>query len=559
MERPTLLYYNIHQDVVAFSTTRHGGASNGNYAAFNINRYCGDSEEAIKVNRRLLCELLKIEDEHLVMPHQVHLAKTAVIDKAFFTLSEEERNAKLEGIDAVMTNLPDVCIGVSTADCIPVLIYDSRLKVAAAIHAGWRGTVKRIVQQTIADMNTVYGSAPCDMKAQIGPGISLDSFEVGDEVYEAFAAAGFDMSLISQRKEKWHIDLPECNRLQLIEAGIPSENISVANICTMKQSETFFSARRLGIQSGRIFTGINIIAKMIILLMTMFTVACSGCGNASSNPGLTPEELRVQASQRIDSTLIQEFDSLSGKVMYDGLSAEAWIMAEDSSGLLISAKNIHQRMPPASLTKMMTCMLALEQGNMSDTIVITPDVFIQKDSRVRLGDSYLLGHLIQEMMLQSDNDAANAIAKHIGGDIPAFCRMMNDKAAYLGMDSTHFANPNGITNDSTYSTARDLLVLARYCMRDSIFAEIVSTPFIDIPLLDGRHLPCDNTNLLLRDYDGCIGIKTGYTRRAGGCLASAATRKGKTLILILLNSKTKGTRFKESSELLDYGFLTLQS
>jgi D-alanyl-D-alanine carboxypeptidase len=137
--------------------------------------------------------------------------------------------------------------------------------------------------------------------------------------------------------------------------------------------------------------------------------------------------------------------------------------------------------------------------------------------------------------------------------------MMNDKAACLGMVSTHFANPNGITNDSTYSTARDLLVLARYCMRDSIFAEIVSTPFIDIPLLDGRHLPCDNTNLLLRDYDGCIGIKTGYTRRAGGCLASAATRKGKTLILILLNSKTKGTRFKESSELLDYGFLTLQS
>ena len=559
MEQPTLLYYNIHHDVIAFSTTRQGGVSTGNYASFNINRYCGDSEEAIKGNRRLLCDLLQIDDEHLIMPHQVHLTKTAVIDESFFNRSEEERKETLEGVDAIMTKLPDVCIGVSTADCIPVLIYDSHRKVAAAIHAGWRGTVKRIVQQTIADMKAIYGSEPKDMKSQICPGISLDSFEVGDEVYEAFAAAGFDMSLISQRKEKWHINLPECNRLQLIEAGIPSENIDTANICTMKQSETFFSARRLGIQSGRIFTGINIIAKMIILLMTMFTVACSGCGNASSNPGLTPEELRVQASQRIDSTLIQEFDSLSGKVMYDGLSAEAWIMAEDSSGLLISAKNIHQRMPPASLTKMMTCMLALEQGNMSDTIVITPDVFIQKDSRVRLGDSYLLGHLIQEMMLQSDNDAANAIAKHIGGDIPAFCRMMNDKAAYLGMDSTHFANPNGTTNDSTYSTARDLLVLARYCMRDSIFAEIVSTPFIDIPLLDGRHLPCDNTNLLLRDYDGCIGIKTGYTRRAGGCLASAATRKGKTLILILLNSKTKGTRFKESSELLDYGFLTLQS
>jgi YfiH family protein len=258
MKQSTLLYYNIHQDVVAFSTTRHGGVSSGNYASFNINRYCGDSEEAIMENRRLLCQQLNVEDERLIMPHQVHLTKTAQIDEAYFACPEEERKELLEGVDAVMTNLPDVCIGVSTADCIPVLIYDCRRKIAAAIHAGWRGTVKRIVQQTIADMKAIYGSESKDMKAQIGPGISLDSFEVGDEVYNAFAAAGFDMSLISQRKEKWHINLPECNRLQLIEAGIPSENISVANICTMKQSDTFFSARRLGIQSGRIFTGICI-------------------------------------------------------------------------------------------------------------------------------------------------------------------------------------------------------------------------------------------------------------------------------------------------------------
>lgn len=559
MEYPTLLYYNIHEDVVAFSTTRQGGVSTGNYATFNINRYCGDTEEAINGNRKLLCQLLKIEDDHLIMPHQVHLTKTAVIDEAFFKSSEEVRKEILEGVDAVMTNLPDICIGVSTADCIPVLIYDSRLKVAAAIHAGWRGTVKRIVKQTITDMKTVYGSDPKDMKAQIGPGISLDSFEVGNEVYEAFVAAGFDMSPISKQYFKWHIDLPECNRLQLIEAGLPPENISVANICTMKQSDKFFSARRLGIQSGRIFTGIKLLSKVLVLLIMMLTAACGRSGIEISEPEPTPEELRVQASQHIDSTLISGTDSLTEQALHDKFTAEAWILVEDSCGLLISAKNAHQRMHPASLTKIMTCMLALEQGNMNDTIVITPDVFIQKDSRVRLGDSFLLGHLIQEMMLQSDNDAANAIAKHIGGDISAFCRMMNEKAAYLGMDSTHFANPNGITNDSTYSTARDLFVLARYCLRDTTFADIVSTSLIDIPLLDGRHLPCDNTNILLRDYDGCIGIKTGFTRRAGGCLASAATRKGKTLILILLNSKTKATRFKESAELLDYGFLTLQS
>jgi hypothetical protein len=253
---PKLLYYNLHEDVVAFSTTRHGGFSTGAYGEFNINRYCGDDAEAICKNRALLCQQLGVSDDRLIMPHQVHLAQSVRIDEAFFALSEEDRQTYLEGIDAVMTNLADVCIGVSTADCIPLLIYDPRHRAVAAIHAGWRGTVQRIAQQTLADMTAAYGSLPADLCIQIGPGISLDSFEVGDEVYDAFAAAGFDMPSISRREEKWHIDLPECNRLQLIAAGVPDANISVADICTVKQSDTFFSARRLGIQSGRIFTGI---------------------------------------------------------------------------------------------------------------------------------------------------------------------------------------------------------------------------------------------------------------------------------------------------------------
>ena len=105
-------------------------------------------------------------------------------------------------------------------------------------------------------MTATYGSRPGDLLVQIGPGISLDSFEVGDEVYEAFVSAGFEMDSISRHYEKWHIDLPECNRQQLIAAGVPAGNISVLDVCTVKQSDTFFSARRLGIQSGRIFTGI---------------------------------------------------------------------------------------------------------------------------------------------------------------------------------------------------------------------------------------------------------------------------------------------------------------
>ena len=250
MKQPILLYYDIHPDVVAFSTTRQGGFSTGRYGQFNINRYCGDTDEAIRQNRALLCQLLEIRDDQLIMPHQVHKTEIAVVD--------ENGDSNLEGVDALMTNVSGLCIGVSTADCIPVLLYDPIHHAVCAIHAGWRGTVQRIVEKAVSKMTEVYGSCPTDIVAQIGPGISLDSFEVGEEVYDAFTHAGFDMSSISERRDKWHIDLPECNRLQLIAAGLLPQSIQVSPVCTFQQAADYFSARRLGINSGRIFTAINI-------------------------------------------------------------------------------------------------------------------------------------------------------------------------------------------------------------------------------------------------------------------------------------------------------------
>ena len=274
MIQPKLDYYDMGPHVMAFSTTRHGGYGIGNYAAFNINRYCGDSDVCIRKNREALCSLLGISDDRLLMPHQVHLTKTARIYEALLSLSEEQRRVALEGYDALMTDLCGVCIGVSTADCIPLLLYDEAHHAICAIHAGWRGTVARIVEKAIAEMKTAYGTSPEHIKAQIGPGIHLDSFEVGNEVYESFAQAGFDMTTISKQypcKEcgskfftlhssffisKWHIDLPECNRQQLLTAGLLPHHIKVSPVCTYQQSTDYFSARRLGINSGRIFTGI---------------------------------------------------------------------------------------------------------------------------------------------------------------------------------------------------------------------------------------------------------------------------------------------------------------
>ena len=263
IKQPVIDYYEMGTGIVAFSSTRHGGCSKGNYAGFNINRYCGDNEEDVCENRRALCQTLGISDDHLILPHQVHGTRTVMIDRTFLALSAIERQKALEGVDALMTNLQGVCIGVSTADCIPVLLFDMENRAVCAIHAGWRGTVKRIAVKALQAMSHAYGTQPQQVIAQIGPGIHLDSFEVGDEVYDAFTNEGFHMPAISKRYlsyngtgEKWHIDLPNCNRLQLLSAGLESPNIKVSTVCTFQQADDYFSARRLGISSGRIFSGV---------------------------------------------------------------------------------------------------------------------------------------------------------------------------------------------------------------------------------------------------------------------------------------------------------------
>jgi YfiH family protein len=212
-------------------------------------------------DRKRLCQMLNIDDAHLIIPHQVHSDKVLCVDESIISMSAEQRKAALEGVDAVVTSLRGVCIGVSTADCIPILLYDPTAESAAAIHAGWRGTVSSISRKSIEMMKRKYGSKPADIKAVIGPGISLKNFEVGDEVYEKFAAAGFDMPSIAKKYEKWHIDLWECNRQILLNCGVKAENIHVERVCTYDNTDSLFSARaeQTGIEKcGRNFNAIMI-------------------------------------------------------------------------------------------------------------------------------------------------------------------------------------------------------------------------------------------------------------------------------------------------------------
>ena len=257
-----MLEYNMGDSIRAFSTMR--GEGPGCYGGFNITHYCGDSRQHVAACRSELCSYLGIDDSRLILPRQTHGCGTIFIDAEFMQLPKNRQEELLQGIDAIATRLTDTCIGVSTADCIPLLLHDCSRDTIAAIHAGWRGTVAGIAARTITAMRERYGTEAGSIKAVIAPGISLEAFEIGDEVYEEFAGAGFPMELIAGRYpaatggEKWHIDLWEANRLQLVAAGVLPENIQVAGICTYKEHERFFSARRLGINSGRIFSGILI-------------------------------------------------------------------------------------------------------------------------------------------------------------------------------------------------------------------------------------------------------------------------------------------------------------
>lgn len=231
-------YRSLGPDVVAFTTKRTVGR-----------------------DRERLCQMLDIDDLHIVVPHQVHLDKVVRITADFTSRTAEEQHLIVEGVDAVFTSEQGILIGVSTADCIPVLLYDPMKKVAAAIHAGWRGTVKKISQLVIETMIAECGTNPADIRAVIGPGISQKNFEVGDEVYAAFAQEGFDMNSIAEKYAKWHLDLWEANRQLLCGSGVGDANIHIERICTYNNTDQLFSARmeQKGIEKcGRNFNAIMI-------------------------------------------------------------------------------------------------------------------------------------------------------------------------------------------------------------------------------------------------------------------------------------------------------------
>jgi len=233
------------------------------------------------------------------------------------------------------------------------------------------------------------------------------------------------------------------------------------------------------------------------------------------------------------------------------INAMAAVVIEESTGRVLYSKNPTDRRSIASTTKIMTAIIALENGKLDDEITVSKRAASTGGSvlGLRTGQKYTMKDMLYALLLISANDAAVAIAEHIGGTVEGFAEMMNKKAKELGATNSRFVSPHGLDTDNQYSTAYDVAIITRYALKNKVFSEIVATSTFQIP---GHSLY--NTNELLGAYPGLDGVKTGYTSKAGRCLVTTAKRDGMRLITVVLGSPTRTARAKASRDLLDYAF-----
>ncbi|TCP69889.1 D-alanyl-D-alanine carboxypeptidase [Baia soyae] len=241
-----------------------------------------------------------------------------------------------------------------------------------------------------------------------------------------------------------------------------------------------------------------------------------------------------------------------------GDSAAASILLDQTSGRVLYAKKENDEMKIASLTKIMTALLAIEKGDLQDLVTIQPSAVGVEGSSIYLkaGEKVPLEALVYGLMLRSGNDAATAIAQHVGGSLEGFVFLMNEKAQELGLEHTHFTNPHGLDEEKHYSSAKDLALLTQYALRNPTFQQIVKTELktVEWPGEEWKRTLL-NKNKLLKLYPFADGVKTGYTKQAKRTLVTSATKDGQQLIAVTLND---GDDWKDHMNLFDYGFQNFQ-
>lgn len=278
----------------------------------------------------------------------------------------------------------------------------------------------------------------------------------------------------------------------------------------------------------------GLLAAVSLLVVALATPTVAPA--ADMIDGTTPAELGVPVSV------------LPGVKMAAGI-----LVTED--GRVLWSRNADEQRAMASITKIMTAVIALENSTPDEEVSVPEAVRSvgESTSFLRPGEKFPMAELIEALLVKSGNDAAVTIAVHIAGDERAFVEMMNAKANELGLTNTHYANSHGLDAVGHHSSAADIAVLARYAMRNADFRRCAGTKIAEISYPEGvRKL--ENTNLLLGSYEGANGVKTGFTKKAGYCLASSARRGQTELYAVVLGTANERARLTEARELLDWGF-----
>ena len=250
------------QDITHFISTRQGGVSKDHLESLNLGSKVGDELQNLNENKHRLASAMGFNADQFVFPVQTHENHVKIIRYDFLSEPQHINQTFLDNTDALITNLSGICLAVLVADCVPVLFYDPIEKVIAATHAGWRGTAKRITRNTVDLMIKNFNCKPQNILACIGPSIGPDVYEVGNEVIEEFRKAykTTDEILVqNETLDKALLNLWVANKIQLLEAGIPDNNIEISNLCTYKNSDMFFSSRKSNTKTGRFAAGIMLI------------------------------------------------------------------------------------------------------------------------------------------------------------------------------------------------------------------------------------------------------------------------------------------------------------
>lgn len=249
---------STYSEIIHFVSTRFGGESEGEFSALNLSLTIGDEAKKVEANRQKLFEEMGISLDKTMFMQLIHGDTVREVQNSDLHKNDYHQNIFAE-TDALITNEKGICLFVLTADCVPLVMYEPDSHAIAVIHAGWKGTVKKLAQKTALKMRDLYGSDLANIRVGIAPAAGSCCYEIGAEVENQFLA-NFpnEKGIILERNGKKYLDLAQANLAQLTEIGLLKENIELSNICTICEHETFFSYRKEGGKTGRFGTGIMI-------------------------------------------------------------------------------------------------------------------------------------------------------------------------------------------------------------------------------------------------------------------------------------------------------------